>query len=105
LSFLSIFGRDVLTPLVFWTKVNDVWLFLLILFKKFIYSSRSRDRYSRDYGRDYDRDYGRDRYAGGGGGGYRRTHRYADGRDNPEPGPCLGVFGMSLVCKILANTF
>uniref|UniRef100_A0A914MGG2 RRM domain-containing protein n=1 Tax=Meloidogyne incognita TaxID=6306 RepID=A0A914MGG2_MELIC len=57
--------------------------------------SRSRDRYSRDYGRDYDRDYGRDRYAGGG-GGYRRTHRYADGRDNPEPGPCLGVFGMSL---------
>ncbi|CAK5019311.1 unnamed protein product [Meloidogyne enterolobii] len=56
---------------------------------------RSRDRYSRDYGRDYDRDYGRDRY-GGGGGGYRRTHRYADGRDNPEPGPCLGVFGMSL---------
>ncbi|CAK5036759.1 unnamed protein product [Meloidogyne enterolobii] len=66
--------------------------------------SRSRDRYSRDYGRDYDRDYGRDRY-GGGGGGYRRTHRYADGRDNPEPGPCLGVFGMSLVCKILAKIF
>jgi transformer-2 protein len=49
--------------------------------------SRSRDRYTRDYGRD--------RYDGG---GYNtgRSRRYLDGRDNPEPGPCLGVFGMSL---------
>ena len=31
------------------------------------------------------------------GGGYAsETRRYYDGRDNPEPCPCLGVFGMSL---------
>ncbi|KAL3105205.1 hypothetical protein niasHT_024099 [Heterodera trifolii] len=33
---------------------------------------------------------------GGGGGGYYGSRRFHDGRDNPNPNPCLGVFGMSL---------
>uniref|UniRef100_A0A183CHI1 RRM domain-containing protein n=1 Tax=Globodera pallida TaxID=36090 RepID=A0A183CHI1_GLOPA len=31
-----------------------------------------------------------------GGGGYYGSRRFYDGRDNPNPSPCLGVFGMSL---------
>ncbi|KAH7711028.1 RNA recognition motif containing proteindomain containing protein [Aphelenchoides avenae] len=62
--------------------------------------SRSRDR-RRSYSRSPRRSYrSRSRSPGyrsrpppprGGGGG-----RYPDGRDNPEPNRCLGVFGMSL---------
>jgi len=81
------------------------------------------ERFERVYDRGYERDFdrrrrsppyyggrggggrGRDnrgpppRYSGGGGGGgdySSENRRYYDGRDNPEPGQCLGVFGMSL---------
>ncbi|KAH7712294.1 RNA recognition domain-containing protein domain-containing protein [Aphelenchoides avenae] len=66
--------------------------------------SRSRDR-RRSYSRSPRRSYrSRSRSPGyrsrppppRGGGGGGRGGRYYDGRDNPEPNRCLGVFGMSL---------
>ncbi|KAL3070821.1 hypothetical protein niasHT_037797 [Heterodera trifolii] len=46
--------------------------------------------------RSRSRDLPSSRGGGGGGGGYYGSRRFHDGRDNPNPNPCLGVFGMSL---------
>ncbi|KAL3075730.1 hypothetical protein niasHS_012560 [Heterodera schachtii] len=56
----------------------------------------SPKRRARSHSRSRDLPSSRGGGGGGGGGGYYGSRRFHDGRDNPNPNPCLGVFGMSL---------